>query len=222
MQQYIVKILEAEFITHDVKRFVTERPPGYDFIPGQGTDLSVNTPEWRDKKRPFTFTGLRNWNYLEFLIKIYPKHNGVTKQLAMANADSELIIRDVFGAIQYKGPGVFLAAGTGITPFISIFRDLKKGKKLSGNKLIYSNKTSADVILKKELTKMFENDFINVITREHVIGFVGKRIDREFLIEKIQDFSRNFYVCGPDEFVSTITANLKALGATPDSIIIEQ
>ena len=73
MQQYIVKILEAEFITPDVKRFVTERPPGYDFIPGQGTDVSVNLPGWAQEKRPFTFTGLQEWNYLEFLIKIYPK-----------------------------------------------------------------------------------------------------------------------------------------------------
>lgn len=222
MPQYIVKIVEAGFITHDVKRFVVERPPGYDFIPGQGTDVSVNIPEWKNEKRPFTFTGLKEWNYLEFLIKIYPKHNGVTKQLAKANVDAELIIRDVFGAIQFKQPGVFLAAGAGITPFIAIFRDLSKKKKLSGNKLIYSNKTSADVILKKDLIKMFDNDFTSIITREHVIGFVGKRIDRDFLIEKIKDFSQDFYVCGPDDFVSTITGHLKDLGTTADSIIIEQ
>src|SRR6185436_5996157 len=152
MQQYIVKILEAGFITHDVKRFVVERPPGYDFIPGQATEVSVNTPQWKKESRPFTFTGLREWNYLEFMIKIYEKHNGVTKQLGMANADGdELIIRDVFGTINYTKPGIFIAAGTGITPFIAIFRDLYKKKKLKGNKLIYSNKTVDDVILKKEL-----------------------------------------------------------------------
>ncbi|MEO8086392.1 MAG: FAD-binding oxidoreductase [Bacteroidota bacterium] len=222
MQQYIVKVLEAEFITHDVKRFVLERPPGYDFIPGQGTDVSVNTPQWKNEKRSFTFTGLREWNYLEFMIKIYPKHHGVTEQLAKANADSELIIRDVFGAIQYKGPGVFIAAGTGITPFIAIFRELYKRKKLKGNQLLYSNKTSADVILKKELIKMFDNDFTNIITREHVIGFVGKRIDRDFLIDKIKDFGQNFYICGPDDFVASITGHLKDLGATAEAIIIEQ
>ena len=223
MEQYIVKILEAGFITHDVKRFVVERPPGYDFIPGQATEVSVNTPEWKNESRPFTFTGLREWNYLEFMIKIYPKHNGVTKQLGMANADGdELIIRDVFGAIQYSKPGVFFAAGTGITPFVAIFRDLYKKKKLSGNKLIYSNKTSADVILKKELIKMFDNDFENIITREHVIGFMGKRIDRDFLIDHVKDFSQNFYVCGPDDFVKSITTYLQDLGATADSIVIEQ
>ena len=222
MQQYIVKIIEAGFITHDVKRFVVERPPGYDFIPGQATEISVNLPEWISEKRPFTFTGLKEWNYLEFMIKIYPKHKGVTNQLGMANAGDELIIREGFGTIQYKEQGVFIAAGTGITPFIAIFRSLYKKKKLSGNKLIYSNKTSDDVILKKELIKMFDKDFINVITREHVIGFMGMRIDRAFLIEHIRDFSQNFYVCGPDDFVKSVTVNLEDLGATAASIVIEQ
>lgn len=222
MQQYIVKVLDADFITHDVKRFITERPPDYNFIPGQGTDISVNKPEWKSEKRPFTFTGLKEWKYLEFLIKIYPKRNGVTKQLAMVNAGAELIIGEAYGFIQFKKPGVFIAAGTGITPFIAIFRELKKRKKLSGNKLIYTNKTSADVILKHELMKIFGDDFINVITREHVIGFVGKRIDRNFLIEKIQDFNQDFYVCGPEDFVSSVTSHLKDLGASPDSIIVEQ
>jgi len=222
MEQYIVKILEAGFITHDVKRFKVERPPDYNFIPGQATEVSVNLPEWKSEKRPFTFTGLREWNYLEFMIKIYPKHNGVTKQLGMANADDELIVRDVFGTIQYNKPGVFLAAGSGLTPFVAIFRDLYKKKKLSGNKLIYSNKTSADVILKKELIKMFDNDFLNIITREHVIGFAGKRIDRDFLIENIKDFSQNFYVCGPDDFVKSINLYLLDLGATAESIVVEQ
>jgi ferredoxin-NADP reductase len=222
MNQYIVKILEAGFITHDVKRFVVERPPGYDFTPGQATEVSVNLPEWKNEKRPFTFTGLREWNYLEFLVKIYPARKGVTNELAKANADDELIIRDVFGTIQYKEPGVFIAAGTGITPFIAIFRDLYKKKKLGGNKLIYSNKTAADVMLKKELSKMFGDDFVNVVTRERVIGFVGRRIDRDFLVAEIRDFSQDFYVCGPDEFVKSITTILQDLGAAAETIIIEQ
>jgi len=222
MQQYIVKILEAEFITHDVKRFAVERPPGYDFIPGQATDVSVNTAEWKNEKRPFTFTGLREWNYLEFMIKIYPKRNGVTNQLSRANVDDELIIRDVFGTIQYKGPGVFLAAGAGITPFIAIFRQLYKEQKLRGNKLIFSNKTSADVIMETELKRMFAKDFFSIITREHTIGFVGKRIDRDFLVDKIKDFGQFFYVCGPDDFVKSNAELLAALGASTDSIIVEQ
>jgi predicted ferric reductase len=37
----------------------------------------------------------------------------------------ELIIRDVWGAIEYKGEGVFIAGGAGVTPFIAILRQLQ-------------------------------------------------------------------------------------------------
>ena len=150
-KQYIVKILETHYITHDVKRFVVERPAGYDFIPGQATEVAINLPEWKDQLRPFTFTSIREHGFLEFMIKIYNDHDGVTNMLGRTHAGSELILHEAFGAIQYKGPGVFLAGGAGITPFISIFRHLYTHKNLHGNKLIYSNKTSEDVIVEDEL-----------------------------------------------------------------------
>lgn len=222
MSEYVVKILETYFITHDVKRFVVERPAGYEFIPGQAADVSIYRPEWKNELRPFTFTGLVESDYLEFMIKIYTGRQGVTNALGSTNAGAELVLHDVFGAIQYKGPGVFIAAGAGITPFISIFRALYNSGKMSGNRLIYSNKTAADVILRQELEQMLKGDFVNVFTREDTIGFLGKRIDREFLIENISDFSRHFYVCGPDEFVIDIRKHLLELGAKPDTLVFEQ
>jgi ferredoxin-NADP reductase len=222
MSEHVVKILESHFVTHDVKRFVVERPSGYDFIPGQATDVSINQPEWKDNLHPFTFTGLTEWNYLEFTIKIYNDRKGVTAELGRLNAGAELILHDVFGAISYKGRGVFIAGGAGITPFIAIFRDLHKQDKLHGNKLIYSNKTSADVILREELERMLKDDFINVYTRENKIGFFSRRIDRNFLIEKISDFSQHFYLCGPDAFVKDISQHLLDLGANAETLVLEQ
>jgi ferredoxin-NADP reductase len=221
MNSHVVKVLESKFITHDVKKFVIERPEGYNFIPGQGTDVSINFPEWKDQLRPFTFTNLKDSKNLEFMIKLYNNRNGVTKMLGRINAGDELILHDVFGAIQYKGPGVFIAAGTGITPFIAIFRELYKQNKLRGNRLIYANKTSEDIIMEQELFKMFKNDFVNVLTRENVIGFLGKRIDRKFLIENIVDFNQHFYVCGPEDFVNDITKLLIDLGANPNTLVFE-
>lgn len=222
MDTHIVKILKAFYITHDVKCFVIEKPVGYDFIPGQATDVSINLPEWSDKLRPFTFTNLREQNYLEFMIKIYKEHEGVTNKLGSINAGAELILHDVFGAIQYKGKGTFIAGGAGITPFISIFRDLYKKQHLLGNKLIYSNKTTEDVIMAEELQKMLKKDFLKIFTRENVIGYQERRIDRNFLIETIADFSQNFYVCGPTDFVKNITSHLLDLGATANTMIFEK
>ncbi|WP_284653824.1 FAD-binding oxidoreductase [Flavobacterium terrisoli] len=222
MKEHVVKVLEAKFITHDVKKFVVERPEGYDFLPGQATDVSINLPDWKDQLRPFTFTCLHDAKYLEFMIKIYSERNGVTKKLGSINAGDELIIHDVFGAIEYKGPGVFIAAGTGITPFISIFRELFKHNKIHGNRLIYANKTSDDIILGQELHRMLKNNFINVLTRENVIGFTGRRIDRNMLIEMIVNFSQHFYVCGPDDFVRDINKHLIDLGVEASTLVFEK
>jgi ferredoxin-NADP reductase len=222
MSEHIVKVIESNYITHDVKRFVVERPEGYDFIPGQATDVSINQPEWKNELRPFTFTGLMDDQYLEFTIKIYNDHQGVTNMLGKTNSGAELILHDVFGAIQYKGPGVFIAGGAGVTPFIAIFRHLHKHSEIGDNKLIFSNKTSADVILEEEFINMLKNNFISIITREHTIGFLGKRIDKDYLIEKISDFSQNFYVCGPDAFVKEINGHLLSLGAKSETLVFEQ
>jgi ferredoxin-NADP reductase len=223
MAENVVKILESGFINHDVKRFVVEKPEGFSFIPGQATDISINLPEWKDQLRPFSFTSLNESPYLEFIIKIYDDHNGVTHQLGKTNSGAELILHDVFGTIQYKEPGVFIAGGAGITPFIAIFRALHKLKKLiPGNELIFSNKTEADIILGEELTEMLGPAYINVFTRQGVIGFRERRIDRNYLIDNIHDFSRHFYICGPEIFVKQIVELLVDLGASADTLIFEQ
>lgn len=221
MNNYIVKVLEAYYITHDVKCFLVEKPLGYDFVPGQATNVSINLPEWENELRPFTFTCLRELKYLEFMIKIYQDHEGVTNMLGRINKGSELILHDVFGAIEYKGQGVFIAGGAGITPFISIFRDLYKKNQLRGNILIYSNKTSEDVIMEAELQKMLKKDFVRLFTIENITGFRSLRIDRNYLIDVVGDFGQNFYVCGPEDFVVNVNNLLLNLGATVDTIVFE-
>jgi len=117
MEEHIVKILTIDKVTHNVKRFQVEKPEGYTFNPGQATEVSINVPEFRNERRPFTFTCLNSARYLEFTIKIYPEHKGITNELGKLKPGSELIIRDVWGDIAYKGVGVFIAGGAGITPF---------------------------------------------------------------------------------------------------------
>jgi ferredoxin-NADP reductase len=221
MSSHIVKVIKAVYITHDVKCFTVEKPSGFDFIPGQATEVSINLPLWKNQLRPFTFTSLKDDEHLEFMIKIYRDHEGLTNMLGRTNAGAELILHDVFGAIQYKGPGVFIAGGAGITPFISIFRDLYNKNQIEGNRLIYSNKTSEDVIMVEELQEMLKDDFIKLYTRENVLGFRGRRIDRAYLIDHISDFGQHFYVCGPTGFVKSISKDLHELGASMDTIVIE-
>ncbi|SRR6266487_3562600 len=221
MEEHIVKIISIEPVTHNVKHFKVEKPQGYQFMPGQATEVAINKPQWKNERRPFTFTSLNEWDHLEFTIKIYSDHDGVTNQLGQLKAGDELLLHDVWGAIHYKGEGTFMAGGAGVTPFIAIFRQLQRDHKLKDNKLIFSNKTHNDIILKDEFTAMLGDNFINTLTKEEVPGYDHHKIDEEYLKQKISDFTQQFYICGPDAMVKDVQTILKKLVAADNLITVE-
>lgn len=214
----IVKIIAIEPVTHDVKHYRVEKPTGYKFEPGQATDVAINQPKWKSELRPFTFTSLNEWPHLEFTIKSYRDHDGVTNALDHLKPGDELIIHDVWGAIAYKGEGYFIAGGAGITPFIAILRQLHKSNTIAGNELFFSNKTAADIIMKDEFEEMLGDKAHFILTQE------GKkeRIDKDYLIKHVSDFTKPFYICGPDKMVEGISNILKELGAKPEALVFEK
>jgi ferredoxin-NADP reductase len=221
MEGYIVRILDIQEVTHNVRRYRVEKPDGYTFLPGQATEVSINLPGWKEEKRPFTFTCLRSESFLEFTIKSYPERNGVTAQLGRLQVGDELIIRDVWGAISYKGKGVFIAGGAGITPFISIFRDLVSKNELSGNMLIFANKTKSDIILESELSEILGEDFVNILSDEEVEGYHFGFITESFLKSVIDNYQQNFYVCGPPPMMDVVLGLLTKLGVSNNAITVE-
>ena len=154
-----VKIQEIGFITHNVLRIQTQRPADYNFEPGQATEVALDKEGWREEKRPFTFTGLPNDGFLQFTIKVYPDHNGVTDMLQTLEQGDHLLLDDAWGAISYQGPGVFLAGGAGVTPFIAIFRYLAQKNQLEGNRLLFANKRERDIIMQAEFEKWLEEQY---------------------------------------------------------------
>lgn len=218
----VVKIISIQKVTHDVKHYSVEKPNGYTFEPGQATEVSINLEKWKEERRPFTFTSLNEWPHLEFTIKSYRDHDGLTHALDKLKAGDELILRDVWGAITYKGEGYFIAGGAGITPFIAIFRKLYKEKKIGTNELFFSNKTIDDIILEEELVEMLGDKAHFIVTKESNTIYESSRIDKDFLLKNIKDFSRPFYICGPDKMVEEISGILKELGADPDSVVFEK
>jgi ferredoxin-NADP reductase len=218
----IVKIISIQEVAHNVRCFRLEKPAGYTFNPGQATDISINKPLWRDEKRPFTFTSLTEDPYLEFTIKRYPDHHGVTDQLHRSSPGDELLLRDVWGVIAYKGPGYFIAGGAGITPFLAILRQLHKEGKLQGNILFFSNKTSADVIDEQELRSLLGANAEFILTRGSGEGYTKGIIDEAFLKQRVKDFRKHFYICGPDPMVSAISEILAGQGASADEVVFEK
>ncbi|MDX1681410.1 MAG: FAD-binding oxidoreductase, partial [Akkermansiaceae bacterium] len=174
-----VTIQEVEALTRDVGRFVTTKPDDYDFTPGQATEVAICKDGWRNEKRPFTLSSLPKDPKLEFTIKIYPERDGVTDRLAELEVGDEIEIGEPWGAITYQGPGVFIAGGAGVTPFLSILRDLHDKGESEGNRLIFSNDTESDIILAGELKRLLGDRALFLITDETSATYPNRRIDKD-------------------------------------------
>lgn len=216
-EEYTVKILKIDFITHDVKRFIIEKPSNYKFVPGQATGISINSENLKNEKRPFTFTSKINDPVLEFIIKKYP--NGITEKINNLKAGDELIINETFGYFEYKGEGMFIAGGTGITPFLSMLRNMNNDEAKK-NKLLFFNKAHKDIICERELTDMLGENVLFLLTDEKRKGYLNKKLSSNLLKKEITDLDKYFYICGPPSFVESIKKSLIKLGANKDKIIV--
>jgi ferredoxin-NADP reductase len=132
-----------------------------------------------------------------------------------------LIIRDVWGAIAYKGEGYFIAGGAGITPFIALLRQLNNDNLVKSNQLFFSNKTTDDIILHKELDGKLGANAHYIITNENNDRYEKGYIYKEYLVSHITDFTKPFYLCEPDKMISDLTKTLTELGASPQQVVFE-
>ena len=220
-KRHPVKIKSIGFINHDVLHVVTEKPDNYDYTPGQATHVRIDRDGVRDEKGAFTFTNLPEEDHLEFTIKTYPSHDGVTDKFRTLKEGDTLLLEEVYGVIEYKGKGVFIAGGAGITPFLAIIKMLVKEKKIEGNTLIFANKKKEDIILKDTFEPVLGENFINILSDEKIDKYAHGEVDKEFLKEKINDFSQYFYVCGPPKMIDSVEKDLKALGVKQSQIVKE-
>lgn len=218
---HAITIRGIERLTPDVRRYRCDKPDGYAFEPGQATEVSLDRDGWREETRPFTFTSLPDDDHLELTIKSYPDHDGVTEQIGELEVGDVLHVRDAWGAITDRGPGVFLAGGAGVTPFISILRARLAGPGLDGCHLVFSNATEADIIMREEWEAMPGLRTTFLVTDQPGSPLSADRLDRAALERLVDDVDQRFYVCGPPPMVEDLTEALQAMGADPDGITLE-
>ena len=215
-----VRILGKQRLNHNVTAWTVARPEGYAFRPGEACRLAVDADGWRDEDRPFTMSSLPDAESLEWVIKHYPEHEGMTERLAACEVGDELLMGPPGGYFHDRGPGVFLAGGAGVTPFLAILRELKRsGGGAAGYRLLFSNSTAADVFLKTEFDDLLGEDVLYQVTGEDAAFADRRRIDLAYLAEKIGHFDRFFYVCGPPGFSEDLRPVLLELGAPEEKII---
>lgn len=220
--EHTITIRSIERLTHDVRRYQCDKPDGYSFEPGQATMLHLDRDGWRDEERPFTFTSLPQDDHLEFTIKSYPDHDGVTEQIGELVEGDSFVIGDAWGAITDTGPGMFIAGGAGVTPFIAILRKRLTERTLEGCHLVFSNKTEDDIIMRDDWENMDGLATTFIVTEQPESPLSAGRLDESALRDLIDDTDQQFYVCGPDPMVEDINTALESIGVEADGIVLEE
>lgn len=127
---------------------------------------------------------------------------------------------------------VAIAAGSGITPILSIISTTLRTEPRSSFTLFYANRTRASIIFKEELEAL-KNKFMHRFTMHNILSreqpdapiYYG-RIDQkkcEMLFTKLIDLrtADEFFVCGPEQMIFCVKEFLEQKGIDKSHIHFE-
>ena len=128
---------------------------------------------------------------------------------------------------------LLIAAGSGITPIISIARSVLEGEAESTATLVYGNRDAASIMFHEELEDLKDRfldrfTLINVLSREEQDApLLSGRIDgarvaalaRAGLIDPAR--ADGVFLCGPGGMIEAASEALEALGTAPERIHFE-
>lgn len=123
------------------------------------------------------------------------------------------------------------AAGSGITPIMSIARTVLESHPENIFVLVFGNQTAAETMYLSEIQKLQE-DFDNRLFVQHIYsraqeeGAMFGRIEKStvnFMVKnKFKEVNFDaFYLCGPEEMINTVSDTLKGNGVDEDRILFE-
>lgn len=124
-----------------------------------------------------------------------------------------------------------IAAGSGITPIMSMIKSVLDEEPSSTFALLYGNQTSEEAMFFNELEAL-KDKFPERLTidyffsRERVEGSHFGRIEKSMVNYVLKNQYPNrqfhsFYLCGPEEMISEVSATLKEKGIGEDRIHFE-
>lgn len=229
--QLISKIQE----THDTTTFVL-RPSLHwqGFVPGQYIAIEVDIDGVR-YCRNYSISSPVSMLEKESLISITVKRveDGLVSNYLADNLEPDALLhiseaRGTFTMetgtqskpirIDINRPPLFVAAGSGITPIMSMIESLVECHSLNDATLIYAARSKGDVIFEQRLKKLktAHPDFTMVM---HVATEASSPLNQQALTAYCPDFShRVVYTCGPAGFMSTVKDAAEALGVDASAI----
>lgn len=231
--EYSVELVEIISETPETKTFrfdTTEKE--LPFIPGQFVMLTIDIPGKVLVTRPLSIASSPlEKHIMDLTVKKF--HDGVMSSFLCDHAK----IGDVY---KIKGPYgvftlneeakhvVFIAAGSGIAPFRSMWRYVREKGLGIDITLLFSSKTQDYIIFREELEELNNNGNMKVVhtltrnTNPQWNGY-ARRIDKEMIEEVARDFNNKlFYACGPPQMCESAKQALIELGVPAEKIKLEK
>ena len=219
------KALEIIQRNHNVKSFRFFRPPFFYFKAGQCLLISLTIDGKETKKYYSISSSPTQKNFLEFTQKL--TDTDFSKALNSLKSGDIVTLDGPNGTFTFEGEFkkvAMLAGGVGVTPCISMIKYCIDKKIETDIVLLYSNRTEADILFRKEFDQINKQNpnikIIYILTRakKHWAGY-SRRIDKEMILETIPDLKeRVFYLCGPPIFVSSMKNVLSELNINDESV----
>jgi len=219
--------------TPDVRTFRFADPEGHPLPfkhqPGQYLVVSLLI-DGKKVKRTYTIASSPTQsNYCEITVKREESGYG-SRHLHETFREGQVVnVTAPAGRFTFSGAEassiVLIAAGVGITPLMSILRNLTAQNWKGDIHFVYSAKTPNDIIFRQELEelqKRFPNLRLHVtLTRAEGTDWMGKqgRITAKLLNEAVPDLAMHpVYICGPASMMEPTIQLLRELGVPKEQI----
>jgi len=211
IQLYAAKITRTEDLGEGV--FVYYFKKFFKFNSGQVVAIALDKDE---PPRLYSIASSPNDEEIAILFKIKPD-GFLTPRLAEVKIGEEILVSKAFGAFYgTEKEDYWIAAGTGIAPFVSFLKNnLSKGKTL-----IHGGRASNSFYFSELFQNEKELQYIPCSSVMNEEGYYSGRLT-EYLKHESLDIKKSFFVCGSSEMVVQVRDILIERGVDYDKIIAE-
>ena len=228
MTEHTGELVEIRDETLDVRTFRIKLDDKVNFISGQYCMVSIPGSNVSEKK-PLTFVNSpTEKGYVELTVK---KIGKFTSSLFELKPGDELKIDGPMGEnLNFDGhvkeDVVFIAGGSGITPFISSIR-YAVAKGLSNHIILFfSNRSAKDIIYSAELQSINKDNItiISTLSNEWPKDWKGETgwIDKAMITKYVKNPEKKiWYLCGPPPMVHAMLSLLHEMGISDQNIRVE-
>lgn len=219
---YEVEVINNKKESPSAYTLILSKPQGFTFLPGQFVHLQTTIDD-KPIRRSYSIASAPHQKHIHISIRIQ-EHGRVSPVLAQIPVGSQLKMIGPFGLFTrtQETHSLFIAAGTGVTPFISYLQEAKHQQDIRKATLLYSNKTQQDMLYHTQLQELAANNWFSyypTLTQEQWDNNNG-RISKED-IKKHLTKDTVIYLCGSNAFVRAMNQLLIELNVSVENIRTE-